>query len=402
MLGEGEIAGPLAYEVESAGDGSTTGATRAGIVEAREKLLARLLVKALKEYPDQDCRPVWSYPQRCKLTSHWTLTRPGHSNSLTSAELTECASSMLCVPSPACMRKLGEKVGGRRVDMWGDNVLAEKAVDGDGRRKWHDAIKMRIQYLHRWAGVDLKCEVFNLFSGLIPQQGLNRMEKGRKRQGLVPDFLVRVPGTGAGGIQDTSLVLAELKTICSCPTRYERNPLPEDKAVERRAATLPREYNTKAATMDHKYGGVEAGVVGPVQAKLQSFPPLKKLVFGNWGEASTDVLEMVKYLASARLRHQQQLDGSGQGMRKRKGPISDKAQLTILTGQVRRELSLEAVRARAQCLLARLDGLGAGAAAAAKRRSWANFEEQRLRKERSAHLLSLSRDDLSSPGASSY
>ena len=54
-------------------------------------------------------------------------------------------------------------------------MLAEKVVDGDGRRKWHDEIKMRIQYLHCWAGVDLKCEVFNLFSGFIPQQGLNRM-----------------------------------------------------------------------------------------------------------------------------------------------------------------------------------------------------------------------------------
>ena len=30
------------------------------------------------------------------------------------------------------------------------------------------------------------------------------------------------------------------------------------------------------------------GVVGPVQAKLHSFPPLRKWVFGAWGEASVD------------------------------------------------------------------------------------------------------------------
>ena len=185
------------------------------------------------------------------------------------------------------------------------------------------------------------------------------------------------------------MVLAELKTICSCPTWYKRDPLPESKAVEKRAAKLPKEYSDKAAEMDRKYSGVQVGRVGPVQAKLQSFPPLKKLVFGNWGEASTDDQEMVKYLASARLRHQQQLEGAGQGTRKRRGPISDKAQLAILTGQVRRELSLVAVRARARCLLARLDGLGTGAAEAARRRNWATFEEGRLRKERSAHLLSL-------------
>ena len=32
-------------------------------------------------------------------------------------------------------------------------------------------------------------EVLGEFSHLIPQKGLSRMERGRKRQGLVPDFL---------------------------------------------------------------------------------------------------------------------------------------------------------------------------------------------------------------------
>ena len=59
--------------------------------------------------------------------------------------------------------------------------------------------------------VDL--EVFNIFSGLIPQQGLSRLEQGRKRQGLVPDFCLRVPGANGGGTHE--LVLAELKVI-SC------------------------------------------------------------------------------------------------------------------------------------------------------------------------------------------
>ena len=29
---------------------------------------------------------------------------------------------------------------------------------------------------------------FNLFAGLIPQQGLTRLERGRKRQGILPDY----------------------------------------------------------------------------------------------------------------------------------------------------------------------------------------------------------------------
>ena len=71
----------------------------------------------------------------------------------------------------------------------------------------------------------MTCEVFNIFSGLIPQEGLSRLEAGRKRQGLVPDFRVQEPSvTGEGGNQEEKLVLAELKVISSCPTRYQRNP----------------------------------------------------------------------------------------------------------------------------------------------------------------------------------
>ena len=68
---------------------------------------------------------------------------------------------------------------------------------------------------------------------------------------------------------------------------------------------------------------------------------------------------------------------------------SEEAEIAMLTGQVRRLLSLEGVRSQARCLLDRLRGLGAGAAAALRRRQWAEQEEQRLGRERQAHLLSL-------------
>ena len=64
-------------------------------------------------------------------------------------------------------------------------------------------------------------------------------------------------------------------------------------------------------------------------------------------------------------------------------------ELAILTGQIRRWLSVEGVRNQARCLIDRVGGLGAGAAAAAKRRSWALLEEARMSKERNAHQLCL-------------
>ena len=380
-----ELEGPLAAEVASAGQGLTAGNLRSAIVEHRERIMGRLLEEGLSRHPDQAARPVWSWPQRDKLASHWLLTLPGYSTTLSSEEFSECVAALLCLASLACASIVGQRVGRGTVDRFGDAVMAA-ALAGDGYRRRHDTMKMRILSLIRWAGVQVDCEVFNLFSGLIPQQGLSRLEQGRKRQGLVPDFRLRVPAVGGGGPQGEEMVLAELKVISCCPTRYQRNPCPILKAVDRRASTLPNEYRQHARKVDREYGDVPQGVVGPVEAKLLAFPPLRRWVFGAWGEASEDVHLLVKDLAVSRAKHQQQLEG-----RWRWNKRSEEAEVAMLTGQVRRLLSLEAVRSQARCLLDRVQGLGDGAAAAARRRQWAEKEEERLGRERQAHLLSLGR-----------
>ena len=262
-------------------------------------------------------------------------------------------------------------MGRKRVDLYGDNVVGQKLA-GDGWRKRHDDVKEKILSLLRWAGVPVKCEVFNLFSGLIPQQGLNRMERGRKRQGMVADFLVKVPGDsavagGTGSARDVS-VLAELKVICSCPTRYQRTPRHPDKAVKRRAVQLPREYLVKARTMDSVYGGIPEGEEGPVARKLATFP-FQSWVFGAWNEASADVHSLVHTLAAARLKQEELLAGG-----RRRHQATEVAALARLTGQVRRSLSLVAARATSRCLLDRLEVLGSGDRAAARRRSWREQE----------------------------
>ena len=338
-----------------------------------------MLDESLVRHQNQAARPVWSWPERDKLSSQWLLALPGHDTLLTSEEFAECIAALLCLASPACALLVGQRVGRTSVDRYGDSVMAARLA-GDGWRRRHDAIKMRLFGLLRWAGIEVDCEVFNIFAGLIPQQGLSRLEQGRKRQGLVPDYRLRVPARGEG-VQVEELVLAELKVITSCPTRYQRNPRATVKAVDRRASTLPREYTEKAKSIDTLYGGVPDGAVGPVQAKLHSFPPLRKWVFG---EASEDVHCLVHDLATSRAKFQQVLEG-----RQRWSRRSEEAEVAILTGQVRRVLSTEGVRSQARCLLDRLRGLGAGAAAAGRRRQWALQEEQRLRRERMDHLLSL-------------
>ena len=74
---------------------------------------------------------------------------------------------------------------------------------------------MKLLQMCQWAGVDAEVEVFNLFAGSIPQQGLSRMERGRKVQSIVPDMRIAIQEEG-------NLVkrLHEIKLISSSKTRY--------------------------------------------------------------------------------------------------------------------------------------------------------------------------------------
>ena len=239
---EEEVLGPIKNEVESAGGDSTSGGTRGLLTQAKEKLMGRVLLKALEDHPNQEDRAVFSWPERDKLSAQFLLQLPGHNTSLTAAEFSECVAALMCLPSPACCDPsvLGTKVGKRRVDKFGDNVMSQ-TLPGDGYRKRHDAVKDKIGSLLKWAAIPSEVEVFNIFSGLILQAGLNRLERGRKRQGMVPDFRLRAAGVEGPGREAVSL-LAELKVISCCVTRYSRAPRDEDKAVNRRAALLPGDW----------------------------------------------------------------------------------------------------------------------------------------------------------------
>ena len=156
-LGE-EVTGHLTVDAASAREGCCTGATRAKIVEHRERMMGRLLEEGLLHHQNQETRPVWSWPERDKLSSQWLLSLPGQDSSLTSDEFTQCVEALLCLPSTACSDVIGEKVGRVRVDRFGDNVVAA-TLRGDGWRTRHDQVS-----LHKWAGTEVECEVFNLFS----------------------------------------------------------------------------------------------------------------------------------------------------------------------------------------------------------------------------------------------
>ena len=179
---------------------------------------------------------------------------------LSNEEFSEAAAALLCLPSPACAPRAYKRLGnGTTVCQWGDKVVnATMAL-----RKRHDASKLLLRRLLVWAGIPVTCEVFNLFASSIPQEGLNRLEGGRRRQGLVPDFHIPVEGGG------------ELKCMSASSTRYPQGVRPRAfrRAVGRRADLLTSEYQAKARQTDWEY----CGTPRPPAARQEEPQPVRQL-----------------------------------------------------------------------------------------------------------------------------
>ena len=384
-----EMTGTLVDQVEEAGWDSG-GKLRQKLVEEGEMLKGRLLLHALEQHPDREARPVWSWKERDKHSSTFVLCLPSTDTSLSAAEFGEAFAALLCLPSPACQPRLGETVTRRdRVDCFGDRVM-NAVMRGDGWRRRHDAMKLKLRRLLTWAGIGNQCEVFNLFADCIPQEGLNRLERGRRRQGLVPDFKVQ-------GEEGEGSILCELKFISASRTWYRPNQRAGNstRAVDLRAGGLTAEYTRKARDVDQRYGGApqapvvqqpgapEPHVVGRVEARLNSFGPVRGWVFGSWGEASEEVHGLVQRIASSRLEVAETQPG-------RRGPSKSRAaELANYVSYVRRQLSFTAVQQQAKLLLDRLQLIGDGASDAARRRERAEQAEAAARRERRAQAVCL-------------
>ena len=362
--------------VEGVGAGSINGETKKKIVAAVEKTRSLLLTRTLEQHRPRKDRHVQGWKQRDKISCSWILAGPGVDTSLTSAEFCEAAAANLCLPSPACKGRIGEVVRGRvKIDKYGDNVQATN-VRGDHWRTRHDQVKMTLFNLCQWAGLPVEMEVFNLFSRFIPQQGLSRIEMGRQRQGMVPDFKIVIPEAG-----QTKPVLHELKVISVSKTRYR--PGWRDRAVDVRATELHTEYVVKARGADQRYGGVAVGTVGPVESKLLSYGRVKGLVFGNFGEVSEATHNLLDYMATSRVRVALPQREGRRGVTR-----SEEGEKAVAVSYIRRRVSVAAVKGQCVTLLGRLEVLGPGTAAAAGRRGEAKAQELKWKRARQAMLLS--------------
>ena len=98
---------------------------------------------------------------------------------------------------------------------------------------------------------------------------------------------------------------------------------------------------------------------------------------GPWGNASKDLHELVRNLAECRVA----------GRMRARGQEASDWELGQVMGQIRRALSLDAVRAQSLCLLDRLCYLEEGAHTAADRRQQAGRDEEGRKRDQLDHYL---------------
>ena len=324
------------------------------LTEQREQARFQRLDAAVRRLPAGDIRrTTWLSLDR--FSTVWVSAWPSRDAYLSNPEFGEISSAYFALPSPCCASLVGQPIGRSRVslDRHGLHLLTAN-LPGDGWRTQHDVLKWRIAEDAREMGVRCRTEVYGLFAACIPQAGRARASGMplRKRQGLVPDFMFTLAIDGP-----ERELLFELKTLHAGHSTY--NGLHHRcEAVARRAQRLPAEYAAKARQIDRQFCGTAAGAVGPVEARLRTFDPVRGLVFGTWGEASPDVERLLAAFCRAGATHH---------WRTMRAASPDTAQ-GVLAWLLRRRWGMTALREAARLKLERLEFVGRGAALASDRR----------------------------------
>ena len=110
---------------------------------------------------------------------------------------------------------------------------------------------------------------------------------------------------------------------------------------------------------------------------MEEYGDLIGLCFGAWGEASEGVHQPVQSLAESRL--------ASLGLQR--GRPGSEEELGLCVGQIRRRLSIAAIKAQVNWLLAKLHQVGPGNRQMAQKRVWALNEDQRMSRERKAQWM---------------
>ena len=139
--------------------------------------------------------------------------------------------------------------------------------------------------------------------------------------------------------------LGDVKCISISPSRYNAATSRRSSgAVQKRQKQITAEYACKARKADRVYNSTQREQTGPLEREVRRYGRIDGLVFGAFGEASTDVEQLLQACAKIGAeRHWREM-----GARK-----PEEAQ-DVLLAKYRRQIGVEAVRGHATLKLDRL------------------------------------------------
>lgn len=246
-------------------------------------------------------------------------------------------------------------VKGTPLDPYG-RALTTAVMTGDGWRTRHDAIKWTIYDLVHGCQVPICCEVLGLFTTCIPQASQFHRQSVRKRQSIVPDFMIRA-------VPPRDDKLEELKCIGYTKTHHTAVTIQQRcGAVKLRGQQLGPEHRAKARTTDRTYNHTPQGTVGPVETRLKSYGAIGALVIGPRAEISKDLDHLITMASKI----------GGERLWRSMGSRSQREARAVLKTSMRRRIGVVAARENARLKRERLAILlspDGGAAAAGRRRA---------------------------------
>jgi len=297
--------GMLLEEASSAGfDGATYVNEKAQkmLTEVREQASRKVLASRLRARDEPEViDPLWeAFCCADRFSSAFLKVCPATPDlSFTNEEWSETVAHYLGLPSPACLRRLKQKVRckveGKQLDAYGDALLSERAclnLENTRDKFWHNSVLLAFAKTARAAGYD--CDV-RTFSRLVPavlneaqQQRLLQKFRDRKAAGssgswnagsIVPDAILQ----SAGGRPS----LVEIKTVNTNKSIYTKKSIGGEvghlRPVDKRADRIDKEYIAHARKIDRDFAGAERGG-GPMEMQLRDYGGVAAVVAGKYGE----------------------------------------------------------------------------------------------------------------------
>jgi hypothetical protein len=226
-----------------------------------------------------------------KLGGQFIGSIPSKGQVIGNTDLIQIYSDHLGLKSPTLSKYEGLLIKGKRLDGFGD-LLTTASMTGDGHRTKHDAIKDCLAGIMSANKVKHKVEVYGDFKPFLDEQFVAG-ETMKTKNGLIPDFKIT--------FQDESPLLAELKTINDCKSRFDlTNENKISGGVTTRQDLIHSEYVKKARMADLKYNHFDntTGLKGPMELHLETYGKVQGLVLGPRGEGSPDLYRLLNRIAN--------------------------------------------------------------------------------------------------------